>query len=136
MATNAYNQTIIDEFRANNGKVAQYAGYPLVILHTVGAKSGEIHLVPLVLIIEDDAMLLLGSAAGAKKHPAWVFNLRANPEITIELGSERFTARLNELAAREAQEQVSRQLENSDQYAHYVETAAPREIPVFRIERL
>ena len=132
----SFNEKIIEEFRSNNGQVAMFAGYPMIILHTVGSKSGKTFLVPLVLTIKDDEMLLFASFAGAKKHPAWVFNLRANPEITVEVGDESFAVRVVELAEAEAKGTVQRQVDVSEQFAKYVESAAPRNIPVFRIERV
>ena len=132
----SFNEKIIEEFRANHGKVAMFADYPMVILHTIGAKSGKTYLVPLVLTISDDEMLLFASFAGAQKHPVWVFNLRANPEITVELGDETFVARVVELAEEDAKSTVQRQAGVSEQFAKYVEPAAPRNIPVFRIERV
>lgn len=136
MEMKAFNEQIIEEFRANEGKVAMFAGYPMVILHTIGAKSGQSYLVPLVLTInEEDEMILFASFAGAKKHPVWVFNLRANPNIDIELGTEKFLAHVEELSPDEAREKVKIQTGLSEQFAGYVESAAPREIPVFRIVR-
>jgi deazaflavin-dependent oxidoreductase (nitroreductase family) len=131
-----FNEKIIEEFRANNGQVAMFADYPMIILHTIGSKSGKTFLVPLVLTIKDGEMLLFASFAGAKKHPAWVFNLRANPEITVEVGDESFAVRVVELAEAEAKGTVQRQAGVSEQFAKYVESAAPRDIPVFRIERV
>ena len=131
-----FNEKIIEEFRANNGQVAMFADYPMIILHTIGRKSGKTFLVPLVLTIKDDEMLLFASFAGAKKHPAWVFNLRVNPEIIVELADESFAARVVELAEEEAKRTVQRQADVSEQFEKYVESAAPREIPVFRIERV
>lgn len=132
----SFNEKIIEEFRANNGQVAMFADYPMAILHTIGSKSGKMFLVPLVLTVKDGEMLLFASFAGAKKHPAWVFNLRANPEITVELGDESFAARMVELAEAEAKGIVQRQADASEQFEKYVESAAPRDIPVFRIERV
>ena len=131
-----FNEKIIEEFRANNGQVAMFADYPMIILHTIGRKSGKTFLVPLVLTIKDSEMLLFASFAGAKKHPAWVFNLRANPEIIVELADESFAASVVELAEAEAKRTVQRQADVSEQFEKYVESAAPREIPVFRIERV
>ena len=113
-----------------------FADYPMIILHTVGSKSGKTFLVPLVLTIKDGEMLLFASFAGAKKHPAWVSNLRANPAITVEVGDESFAARVVELAEAEAKSTVQIQAVASEQFAKYVESAAPRDIPVFRIERV
>ena len=79
---------------------------------------------------------MFASFAGAKKHPAWVFNLRANPEITVELGDESYAARVVELSQAEAKRAVQRQAGISEQFEKYVESAAPSDIPVFRIDRV
>jgi deazaflavin-dependent oxidoreductase (nitroreductase family) len=136
MDMKAFNAQIIEEFRANQGRVEMFKDYPMVILHTIGAKSGQTHLVPLVLTInDDDEMLLFASFAGAQQHPAWVHNLRAHPEIDIELGTESFKGQVIELEETERAEKVAIQAGVSDVFAGYIEKAAPRQIPVFRIER-
>ncbi len=132
----SFNEKIIEEFRANEGKVAMFADYPVVILHTIGARSGKQLLIPLVLTITDeDEWVLYGSFAGAKKHPGWVYNLRANPQIDIEFGTEQFPVNIVEFSADEARARVAHQATVSEQFAAYVTSAAPREIPVFRIDR-
>jgi len=137
MDMKAFNAQIIEEFRANQGQVEMFKDYPMVILHTIGAKSGKTHLVPLVLTInDDDEMLLFASFAGAQQHPAWVHNLRAHPEIEVELGTETFKGQVVELEESERAEKVAIQAGISDVFAGYTEKAAPRQIPVFRIERL
>lgn len=135
MEMKSFNEKIIEEFRANGGKVAMFANYPMVILHTVGARSGNSLLVPLVLTYRGDDMLLFASFAGSPKNPAWVYNLRANPHIEVELGTETFVANLVELSDADAAKEVETQAEISEQFAQYVTSAAPRRIPVFRIER-
>ena len=130
------NAAVIEEFRANQGKVAQFGGLPVVILHTKGAKTGRVLETPLVLIIEEDGTkLIFGSAAGAPKHPTWVHNVRAHPEITIEEGTESYTGRIVELSQADAADRAAVQTARSEQFAGYVKSAAPRQIPVFRIER-
>ena len=137
MVTSAFNQKIIDEFRESEGKVAMFADFPMVILHTIGAKTGETHLVPLVVTINQDGeMLLFGSYAGAKKDPIWATNLRSNPEIDVEMGAEKFAVRIEELSSKLAKEKVQIQAGRSDTFAGYVEKSAPRNIPVFRIHRV
>ena len=81
-------------------------------------------------------MLLFGTAAGSPKHPTWYYNLRANPEIDVELGTERFAARIEQLPDDEAARKVERQAAGSEQFTAYRKSAAPRAIPVFRIVRL
>ena len=139
MATDmkAFNDTIIEEFRANEGKVAMFADFPMIVLHTIGRKSGVTHLVPLALTVKADGeMLLFGSFAGAKDVPAWAHNLRANPNIDVEVGTEQFAARVEELSADDAKATCATTAANNTTFAGYVESAAPRDIPVFRIHRL
>ena len=137
MEMKAFNEKIISEFRANNGKVAMFADYPMIILHSFGAKSGNLILVPLVVTVSDNGdRILFASFAGSKINPAWVYNLRANPEIDIELAEGKFRARAVEYEETEARILVSRQAEKSEQFAQYVAAASPRQIPVFRIDIL
>ncbi len=131
------NAQVIAEFRANQGKVAQFGDLPVVILHTRGAKTGRLLEVPLVLIIEEDGTWrLFGSAAGSQSHPAWVHNVRAHPEIDMEYGTETFRVRITETPADEARLLAAQMAQQSEQFAGYVKAAAPREIPTFTIERL
>jgi len=82
-----YNTAIIEEFRANNGKLGgQWKDSRLVLVNTIGAKSGQIRTVPLAHLQQDGRIYIVGSAAGSAKHPAWHFNLLANPDVTYELG--------------------------------------------------
>ena len=133
---NDWNAQIIAEFRANGGKVAQFGDAPLVILNTIGAKSGQVRETPLVALIQDDGMYVFASKAGAPAHPDWYHNLKANPEITVEYGTESFEARLTELPEEEGQEKLQAQAALMPQFAEYVESAAPRVIPAFAIERI
>jgi deazaflavin-dependent oxidoreductase (nitroreductase family) len=130
-----YNREIIEEFRFNGGRVARFGGLPVVILHTIGARSGRVREVPLITIIEGEDMLLFGTAAGSPKHPDWYYNLRANPEINVEYGTEQFAARVVQLSDEDARARVEDQVRNSEQFAGYQASAAPRAIPVFTIRR-
>lgn len=132
----ALNAEVIAEFRANGGQVARFGELPVVILHTIGARSGRVREVPLIAVIDDDEMLLYGTKAGATRHPDWTFNLRANPQITVEYGTERFQANVVELPEADATRKLSSQAESVPQFAEYVASAAPRVIPVFSINRL
>ncbi|MEM7017623.1 MAG: nitroreductase/quinone reductase family protein [Pseudomonadota bacterium] len=131
------NAQVIAEFRANQGKVAQFGDLPVVILHTIGAKTGRLLEVPLIVVLEDDGtMLLFGTNAGSKSPPVWAFNLRANPEITIEYSTETFRANMIELSGKDREERISIQSERTPIFAEYVASAAPRQVPVFTIQRL
>ena len=88
------NKAIIEEFRANEGKVGgQFAGAPLLLLTTAGAKTGLSRTNPLVYLKDNDHYVIIASYAGAPHNPPWYHNLTANPEVEVEVGSERFTAR-------------------------------------------
>lgn len=136
MSANDWNQQVMDEFRANGGKVAQFGDAPLVILHTIGAKSGQLRETPLVALVEDDDLYVFASKAGAPTNPDWYYNLKANPEIDVEYGTEKFRARVEELPQDEGQAKLQTQADLMPQFGEYVESAAPRVIPAFAINRV
>jgi len=130
------NQKVVEEFRANGGKVSMF-DYSLIILHTIGRKSGDTHLVPLGLSPSDDGeTYLYGTFVGSKTDPVWALNLRANPDITVELADETYAARIEELPGKPAEARLQAMSEFSDQFAEYITKAAPRTIPVFKVNRL
>jgi deazaflavin-dependent oxidoreductase (nitroreductase family) len=131
-----FNAQIIAEFRANDGKVEMFGDNPLVILHTIGAKSGLVREIPLVTLKDGNDRYVFASAAGSPTHPDWYFNLKANPEIDVEEPGETYRARLAELPADEAAARLTEQAQLMPQFADYVTSAAPRVIPAFRIERI
>ena len=132
---NDWNAQIIAEFRATGGKAAQFGDAPLVILHTIGAKSGELREIPLVALVEGDDLYVFASKAGATTHPDWYHNLRAHPEITVEYGTDTFTATVTELPEDEGQAKLRAQAKLMPQFGEYVTSAAPRVIPAFHIAR-
>jgi deazaflavin-dependent oxidoreductase (nitroreductase family) len=88
-----FNQKVIEEFRANGGKVGgELERTPLLLLGTTGARSGRPRTTPLAYYEEADRHYVIASKAGAPTHPDWYFNLRAHPEVTVEVGQERFAA--------------------------------------------
>lgn len=131
-----FNTQVIAEFRANGGKVAVFGDAPLVILHTIGAKSGEVRETPLVALVEDDGMYVFASAAGAPSHPAWYHNLKSNPEIDVEYGTETMRMRVEELPEAEGRAKLDAQAVIMPQFADYVGSAAPRVIPAFSLTRI
>ena len=87
----SWNEKIIEEFRANNGKVGGgFKDMQLLLLHTTGAKSGKTRVNPLATIREDERWIVIASKGGAPTHPDWYHNLKANPEVTVEVGVEKF----------------------------------------------
>jgi deazaflavin-dependent oxidoreductase (nitroreductase family) len=129
------NPEVVAEFRANGGKVARFGDLPVVILHTIGARSGKLREVPLIVVLDGDERLLFGTSAGAPKHPDWYFNLKATPRITVEYGTERFAADVVELEG-DAAERKRQAQTGTPQFSEYMKSAAPRTIPVFSIERV
>jgi len=87
------NRKIIDEFRANHGKVGgRFEGRTLLLLHTKGAKSGRERINPLAYVKDGDQYVIIASKGGAPTSPSWYFNLLANPLVTVEVGNETFSA--------------------------------------------
>ncbi len=85
-----WNQKIINEFRANEGKVAGWD--TLLLLHTTGAKSGLPRLNPTAYTVDGDRLVIIASKGGADTHPDWYYNLVANPNVTIEVDAEKYDA--------------------------------------------
>jgi deazaflavin-dependent oxidoreductase (nitroreductase family) len=135
----AFNAAIVDEFRANGGKVGgQFEGGNLLLLHTTGAKSGQPRMSPLAYLPVDGKIIIVGSKAGAPTHPDWVHNLRANPAARIEIGTD---------AGPEEYDVVARELPDDEREATYplITAVAPvfadyqaktsRVIPLFELVR-
>ena len=94
MDIQALNKTIIEEFRANGGKVGgQFQGASLLLLTTTGAKSGLVRTNPLAYLADKDRYVIIASYAGSPTNPPWYHNLKANPKVTVEVGTQRFDAR-------------------------------------------
>ena len=136
MATiNDFNQSVIDEFRANDGKVSgPFEGAPLLLLTTTGAKTGREHTTPVVYLQDGDRILVFGSKAGAPTHPAWYHNLVANPTVTVELADERFDARAVVTEGEERDRLFDLQKSRMPGFADY-ERKTARQIPVIALER-
>lgn len=89
-----FNNKIIAEFRANKGVVGEpFAGAPLLLLGTTGAKSGAARTNPLAYVNDGDRLVVIASFAGAANNPPWYHNLLANPEVTVEVGDDKYQAR-------------------------------------------
>ena len=88
------NVPIVDEFRANAGKVGGgFAGKTLLLLHTVGAKTGQERVNPVAYVRDGDRLVIIASKGGAPTNPAWYYNILAHPLVTVEVGTEEFQAR-------------------------------------------
>jgi deazaflavin-dependent oxidoreductase (nitroreductase family) len=90
---NERNKKIIDEFRTNGGKVGgPFEGKSLLLLHTLGAKSGQARINPVACIKDGDRYAVIASKGGAPTHPDWYYNVIANPLVTVEVGTDKFQA--------------------------------------------
>jgi deazaflavin-dependent oxidoreductase (nitroreductase family) len=132
---NAWNTAIINEFRANNGKVGgQFEGTPLLLLHTTGAKSGAERINPLAYTKDGERLIIIASKGGAPTNPDWYYNLLANPSVTVEVGSEHFAARATAAAEPERTRLFEQMAAQMPGFADY-QRNTPRTIPVIVIER-
>lgn len=130
-----WNRRVVDEFRGNGGKVAQFEGRALLLLHHTGAKTGTERVNPLVYLPVGDDFAVFGSKAGADTNPAWYHNLRAHPDTTVEVGTETLPvhARVAESAERERIWEEQKRV--NPNFAEY-EQKTTRPIPVVVLERV
>ena len=135
---NDFNQRIVEEFRANDGKVgAPFAGLPLVLLHHTGAKSGLERVNPLAYQrLGDDSFAIFASKGGATTNPDWFHNLMANPSASIEIGRERYDVTARVATDEERQRIWEAQKQAFPNFAEYETTAGGREIPVVVLDRI
>ena len=130
-----WNHRIIAEFRANGGVCGgPFEGTSLLILHSTGAKSGKERLNPLVYQRVGDAWAIFASKAGAPSHPDWYHNLVANPDASIEVGTDTFAVRARVAEGDERTEIWSAQKKAAPQFAEYEQSAGERQIPVVVLE--
>ena len=131
----AFNQQLIEEFRANGGKVGgRFEGRPVLLLTTTGAKSGRRFTIPLVYLPDGERLLIFASKAGAPSSPDWYHNLVANPTVTIEVGSETYDATAVLVTGEERDRLYQRQVEAMPQFGEYQQKTT-RVIPVVALER-
>jgi deazaflavin-dependent oxidoreductase (nitroreductase family) len=134
-ALDDFNRGIVEEFRANGGKVGgEFEGGDLLLLHTTGAKSGQPRLSPLAYLTVDDKVLIVGSYAGAPKNPAWVHNLRSNYKAHIEVGTESYDVAVRELPDDERDATYPKITEVAPVFAEY-QANTTRAIPLFELTR-
>ena len=88
---NAWNEKIIEEFRANDGNVGgRFEGKTLLLLHTTGAKSRKDRVNPVAYIRDGEKYVVIASKGGAPDNPDWYYNILAHPRLTVEVGTETF----------------------------------------------
>jgi deazaflavin-dependent oxidoreductase (nitroreductase family) len=127
---------VVELFRANGGKVGgAFEGRPLIVLNTIGAKSGEPRSHALMYGEDGDDLFIIASKGGAPEHPAWYHNLVANPRVTVELGTEVFEAEAIPTDGAERDRLMARMIANWPFFGDY-EKNAGRVIPVVRLRRL
>jgi deazaflavin-dependent oxidoreductase (nitroreductase family) len=132
----AFNTGIVDEFRANGGKVGgPFEGATLLLLTTTGAKSGQPRLAPLAYLTIDGKMIIIGSKAGADTNPDWVHNLRANPRAHIEVGTDAYDVVARELPREERDEMYPKVVELVPGFGDY-QSKTSRVIPLFELQRV
>ena len=129
-----WNRRVADEFRANGGKVAQFEGRPLLLLHHTGAKTGTERVNPLVYLPVGEGFAVFGSKAGADTNPAWYHNLRAHPDTTIEVGTETLPVHARVAEGEERERIWEAQKRVNPNFAEY-EQKTTRPIPVVVLER-
>jgi deazaflavin-dependent oxidoreductase (nitroreductase family) len=131
---NDFNQAIIDEFRANGGKVGgQFGGAPLLLLHHTGARTGTERVNPVAYQTVDAGYAVFASKAGAPTNPDWYHNLRAHPDATVELGGETVRVRARVAEGEERDRIWERQKAEYPGFADY-ERKTTRRIPVVLLE--
>jgi deazaflavin-dependent oxidoreductase (nitroreductase family) len=130
------NRRVMAEFRANGGKVGgPFEGRDMIILHSKGAKSGQPRETPLVYKPDGDRYLIVASMGGAPTNPAWYHNLVANPDVTVEVGTEKFRAKASVLKGDERDRAFAAVVERMPFFGDY-QRKTTRTIPVIALERM
>jgi deazaflavin-dependent oxidoreductase (nitroreductase family) len=125
-----FNAQVIDEFRANEGRVGgMFENMPLLLLHHSGAKSGTPYINPLAYLRDGDRYVIFASKGGAPENPGWFYNLKAHPDVSIEVGTDSVDVRASQAESDERDRLYAAQSERSPQFVEYQEKAG-RTIPV------
>lgn len=131
-----FNTKIIEEFRANQGRVGgPLAGTNMILVHHIGARSGIERVSPLACSPQGDGRFaIVASSGGSPTHPNWYYNLKANPRITVEVGTQTFTATAEELDDTARAELWPKLVAESPSVGEF-QTRTTRQIPVFMLIR-
>ncbi len=132
---NEWNKKVIDEFRANEGKVGgPFQGAPVLLLHTTGAKSGLERVNPLMYLQDGGSILVFASKGGFPAHPDWFRNLKANPNASVEVGTDHYDVQAEEMTGDERDRLYAKQAGLYPQFGEYQAKTA-RTIPVVALKR-
>ncbi len=125
-----WNAGIIAEFRKNKGKVGgPFSGSPLLLINHTGAKTQKVRVNPVMYLKDGNRFLVFGSKGGADTHPDWYHNLKAHPDVKIEVGNETIDAHAEEIKGAERDKLYARQAALYPQFAEY-QKKTKRIIPV------
>jgi deazaflavin-dependent oxidoreductase (nitroreductase family) len=135
MSRSDFNAQTIAEFRKNHGKVGGYfEGAPLLLLHTIGARSGKPRVNPMMYLKEGSRYLVFASKAGADTNPDWYYNLKAHPDVQAEIGDETINMHAEEVVGPERDRLYERQATLYPTFADY-QRKTKRTIPVIALKR-
>jgi deazaflavin-dependent oxidoreductase (nitroreductase family) len=130
-----FNAHTIAEFRKNRGKVGGYfEGAPLLLLNSVGKRSGKTHVTPVMYLKDGERYYVFASKAGADTHPDWYNNIKAHPDIKIEVGDETLDVHAEEIVGRDRDAIYRRQATLFPSFADY-ERKTKRVIPVIALTK-
>ena len=131
----AFNASLIEEFRANGGKVGgRFEGRPVVLVTATGAKSGRRLTIPLVYLQDGDRRFIFASKAGSPKNPDWYHNMVVNPSVTVEIGTETYEATATVIMGDDRDEIYAKQVAAMPTFGEYQEKTT-RRIPVVELVR-
>ena len=131
-----WNQQIIDEFRANDGKVGgMFEGAPLLLLHHAGARTGTQRVTPLMYQALPSGYAIFASKAGADSNPDWFYNVAANTATEVEVGADSVRVNARVASGEEHDDIWNRQKRDWPQFAEYEQQTARDVIPVVVLER-
>ncbi len=129
-----FNAKIIEEFRANGGRVGgNFEGAPVLLLHHTGAKSGTAYVNPLVYLSDGERYVIFASKAGAPTNPDWYHNLKAHPDVEIEVGTDTIPVKVSEVEGEERDRLFATQEQRMEQFADYATKTEGRKIPVLAL---
>ena len=135
MATdmNDWNKKVVEEFRANGGKVGgMFEGAPLLLLTNTGAKSGQPRINPLAYLQDGEHIYIFASKGGEPTNPDWYHNVVAHPDVTVEVGDQKFNAKAVVITGKERDEIYAKQAKLSPNFGEYQEKTT-RVIPVVEL---